>query len=482
VNGHDPTTLRRSDAPSDLELYRRANRYLDEGMIRPVAPQRPARPPLSRRQWMEWFLPRLGDPQRAFPAIHVAGTSGKGSVAMFIAEILRAARVRAGLHVSPYVQVSTEKLWVDGLYASAVELAELVEWIRPHAEACRGPEVPLHGIASVALVLEHFRRAGVEVAVVETGVGGRHDLTAVLRTEVAVISAVGFDHQRSLGETLEEIAWHKAGIIRPGGRAVALAGPGAAAAAAEARALDASLRLLDGDSFRCVDDEDGGTLLDYRGARLRLHGARLGMPGRFQAANAALALAAVEEWDRGGRVDEGAARLGLARARLPARLERMPSRRAAVMLDGAHNPDKLAALLGALPALGGRRVHVVYGAVAGREPDESVRRLAASADTFVATEPRVYAKPSRPAAEVAHLVSGVARGALLVEPDPRVALERALAAARPEDVLLATGSLYLCGELRDLWYPEEAVLEGRHSFPEPGRTGDHGRSSREEAK
>jgi dihydrofolate synthase/folylpolyglutamate synthase len=324
----------------------------------------------------------------------------------------------------------------------------------------------------VAVALEHFRRARVEVAVVETGVGGRHDLTAVVRTEVAVISAVGFDHQRSLGGTLEEIAWHKAGIIRPRSRAVALAGPGADAADAQAHAVDASLRLLDDDCFRWVDDGEGGTLLDYHGPRLQLRGARLGMPGRFQAANAALALAAVEEWDRAGRVDEGAARLGLARARLPARLERMPSGGPTVVLDGAHNPDKLAALLGALPELGGRRLHVVYGALAGRELDDPVRRLAARADTFVVTEPRVHAKPSRAAEEVAHVVGGVARGALLVEREPRVALERALAAARPEDVVLATGSLYLCGALRALWYPDEAVLEGRHSFPDiaSGRT------------
>jgi dihydrofolate synthase / folylpolyglutamate synthase len=454
-----------------LELYRRANHYLNEGLIRPSPPAQ--RPPRSRRQWMEWFLPLIGEPQRAFPAIHVAGTSGKGSVALFIAEILRAAGVHVGLHVSPYLQLSTEKLWVDGLYASADELAALVDWLRPLAEVCRGPLVPLHGLAAVAITLEHFRRRRVEVAVVEVGVGGRHDVTNVLRTSVAVVSSIGYDHLKALGSTLEDIAWHKVGVIQPRSRAVVLDGPAARAARVQAAQVDARLRVVGEASYRARVDEQRRVLLDFGGERLRLDGAPLGMPGAFQAANAALALAAVEEWDREGRVTVEAAREGLLRARLPARLEVMPARGepCAVVLDGAHNPDKLDALLAALPQLPHRRLHVVYGALAGRELDGPLRRLAAQADSFVATEPRVYGKPPRPAAEIGDAVSGAARARVRLEGQPAAALAVALQSAGGGDLVLVTGSIYLCGELRGRWFPEEQVLEQRRSFfaPDPGR-------------
>lgn len=145
--------------------YDRANHYIDHGLIRLDAET--SDPQRTRRDWMLWFLPHIGQPQHGIPAIHVTGTSGKGSVAMMIAEILRAHGLRVGLHVSPYLQVATEKLWVDGRYASVDEYEALVAWIRPICERLRGPEVPLHGLASVALCLEYFRRQAVDVIVME---------------------------------------------------------------------------------------------------------------------------------------------------------------------------------------------------------------------------------------------------------------------------------------------------------------------------
>jgi dihydrofolate synthase / folylpolyglutamate synthase len=453
-----------------LELYSRAAAYLEEGLIRTVLPEEPN--PLTGRAWMERFLPAVGHPERSFGAIHVAGTSGKGSVATMIAEILRAAGVRTGLHVSPYLQVSTEKLWVDGLYASVEELASLVEWVRPAAEGARGAHVPVHALASVAIALEHLRRSRVELGVVEVGVGGRDDVTNVLATRVAVVSAVGLDHQRVLGGTIEEIARHKAGIIRPGCRAVAIDGPGARAALEEAAAVGARIRVVGPDLYRGSPDPDGRRIrLDYRGTRFRLDGCAIAMPGRFQASNAALAVAAVEELAAEDfAVTEGAVREGLARARIPGRLEEIPAERAGVcpvLLDGAHNPDKLEALLGALEGWPRRRLHVVYGALASRPGERALCRLADMASTLVLAEPRAYAKPPRPAAELARLVESQAgrRARVAVEPSPTAAVALALEAAAPGDLVLVTGSLYLCGEARDLFYPKAQVLEARTSWP-----------------
>lgn len=447
-----------------VALYESANHYLNEGLIRTVSPEEPN--PRTRREWMEWLLPALGHPEAAYSAVHVAGTSGKGSVATMIAEILRAAGVRTGLHVSPYLQVSTEKLWADGLYASARELADLVEWIRPIAEARRGPHVPLHGMASVAIALEFFRRKRVAVGVMEAGVGGRMDLTNVMRTRVAVISSIGLDHVKTLGPDLDRIAWHKAGVIKPGCRAVAIEGQGNTAAREQAEATGAPLRIVRKNDFRGEADPSGRPLLWFRGERFRLERVPLGMLGMFQAENAALAVAAIEELDRDGEVSQAAVCEGLLRARLPGRIELVEptgQSRIPVLLDGAHNPDKLGALLGNVSRLSHERLHVVYGAIGSREPNRELRELASRAATFVATEPHVYQKSARPAREIAAVVEGRG-GKVAVETDPLRALDIALDAAAPGDLVLVTGSLYLCGEIRERWYPADEILAHRTSW------------------
>ncbi len=458
---------------TEWEKYAAASWYLDEGLIRrdppPEDQQRPAR---KRREWMEWFLPHLDQPQRAYPAVQVAGTSGKGSVAVMVAEILRAAGVRAGLHVTPYLQLNTEKLWVDGLYASAQQFHDLIEWIRPAAEACRGPFVPMHGLASVGICLEHFRREAVEVAVMETGVGGRNDITNVMQTRVALINHVGFDHLKTLGPTLDDIAWHKAGVIKPGSRGVVLDGTAKFAAARQARDVGAPLRVLGRECFSAEPGSggDGRVLFSFRGRRLRLERVPLRMVGRFQADNAALAVACVEELDPAGeRVDERAVAVGLSRARLPGRMEWVEpgghgSTRCRVLIDGAHNPDKLAAMLHSLEGLGERRLHVVFGGLGHRRPDAALLRLGQRAETLVLTEPQVYAKAPRPAGEAADAVRGRVPARVVAEPDPEAALDLALDAAGPDDLVLVTGSLYLCGQLRARFYPDERVLAERKSW------------------
>jgi dihydrofolate synthase/folylpolyglutamate synthase len=445
-----------------FQRYEAACRYINEGLIRTGDAPGSDR---TRREWMESFLPDLDHPERSFEAIHVAGTSGKGSVATMVAEILHAAGIRAALHVSPYLQVATEKLWAEGRYASAEEFSGLVDWIRPRAEARRGEEVPMHGMASVGLALEFFRRRAVALGVMEAGVGGRSDLTNVMRTRVAVVSALGLDHVKTLGPELRDIAWHKAGVIRAGCVAVVL--PSCPeivdAARGQAREVGAELRLLARDRFGGRVDDRGRTRLTYRGERLALDDVPLGMRGLFQAENAALAVAAVEAAGHG--VDPDAVTEGLARARLPGRLELIPpSERnpCPVLLDGAHNPDKLGAMLSGLLTLRRRRLHVVYGAIGSRSPDRELRRLAGLADTLVVTEPAVYQKTARPAEEILQVVRGETRA--LVERNALDAVAEALGQAEPDDLVAVTGSLYLCGEARERFYPAREVVERRCSW------------------
>ena len=436
--------------------YLQAARYINEGLIR-----KDALPGGRKRQeLMEALLPDLGHPEKSFPAIHVAGTSGKGSVATMIAEILCEHGVRTGLHVTPYLQVATEKLWIDGRYASGDEFAELVDWIRPIAEAWRSPTMPLHGLASVAIFLEHFRRSKIELGVVEVGVGGRHDLTNVLQTQVAVVTRVGLDHLKTLGPTLDDIAHHKAGILKKGCRAVVLEGPGLAAAESEARRWGVPLRCVRPTDWSVWETPEGWKM-NFRGRKLRLDEITLASPGPHQAENAALALAALEESELES-LDPDKVRRSLARARLPGRGEWLPGE-PRVLLDGAHNPDKLAAMIAALPSNPAPRLHVVYGGLEGRSPDAEIRRLARRSTTFVATEPTVYQKPARSCDEILEIVRNTGTKAFALA-NPKEALDAALARAEPNDLVLVTGSLYLVGEIRALRFPDEDVVVQQSSW------------------
>lgn len=460
--------------------YLRARDYVDEGLIRRhVIPSSTSKP--SPRDWMrQRLLPALDHPERAFRAIHVTGTAGKGSVATMIAEILRAAGYRTGLHRSPYLQVATENLWVDGAYASADAYADLVDALRPLAEALRGPAVPLRVLVAVALCLEHFRRQQVEVGVIEVGAGGRFDATNVLQTEVAVLTNVGHDHLETLGPTLEDVAWHKAGVIQGGCTAVVFADdeddPLWRAAQRQAAQVGATLHRVRASDLRYLPAADGTGRVALRTSRHGEQELPLAMAGPAQARNAALAVAACEAFDPGGtRIEATALRQGLARARLPARGEWLSDaarRRTGtvprVLLDGAHNPDKLGALQALLQEPAARRrarLHLLLGALRSKPVGDACAALARQADRVTVTEPGVYGKDAHPAAALAEQLRPHTRRPPAVQPSARTALAEVLAEAHADDLVVITGSLYLAGALRELWHPAADVLLERSSWP-----------------
>ncbi len=428
------------------ERYLVAEQALNEGLIRTGLPRRaPAELAAHQRvrlAEMRQFLAACGDPQRAYPAVHVTGTSGKGSVATAIAAGLQAAGLRVGLHISPYLQSQTEKICIAGQLLDGATFAELVATITPLARTLRRPETHAspHGMASVTVALEAFRRAEVDVAVVEAGCGGRFDLTNVLQTTLAVITSVGHDHLASLGPTLRDVAWHKVGIFRRGVPAVvSLAGDALATAEAEAAALDVPLQVL-------PPDERPFPERNQALARAALAGVlpRLGLPA------ATLRRPSVEA--------------AIRNARQPARLEVVPGS-PAVCLDGAHNPDKMQALLRALEAHPAGRLRprvALVGVLALKDGESIAAPLASTADAVVLTEPRVFEKPARPAASLAPCCAG---RSVHVCPDPDAAFDRALQLAGPAGLVVVTGSLYLVGALRERFYPKREVVLQRTSWP-----------------
>ena len=420
---------------------------------------------------MAALLRELGDPHLAYPVVHVAGTSGKGSVCTFVAGICRASGLKTGSHLTPYLQTPLEKLVVNDQLASREELVELVEWFERRRDSARTPGLlsePRYGPTWVALTFEYFRRRKVDIAVIEAGAGGRYDLTNVVVPVVAAVTSVGLDHVLSLGPTVLDIARHKAGVFKQGTPAIAIhTGDDVLASlkrhAGEAGAVFQPIRP--GVDFWPEAVTGGRDRLTYLGRNFSVRKAELGLLGAHQVENAAVACAIADTMaDAGYPITQGAVEQGLADARLQGRWETV-SDSPNVVLDGAHNPDKAAALAAVLRAQGrGRRLAVVVGVLGYKAAAEIVDELASAADLFVATEPAVYRKASLPAVDLGRMArsTGVAT---LVRAKPLEALRAAVDWAGPDGMVCVTGSLYLVGQVRERWYPAREIDSQRTPYP-----------------
>lgn len=455
---------------SAIQQYQRAEQYVNGLIMGPPSP--PAGTPpdeiraraIARLERLRAFLGFLGDPQRAYRTIHVAGTSGKGSTSTFTASILSAAGFRTGTHVSPYLQVATEKLQIDGQIVSASRYSALVNSMRESVEAwvTAGHERPNYGEFWVAMTYRYFAEARVDVAVIEVGAGGRFDVTNVIEPDVAAITSIGYDHTVTLGSTLPEIAWHKAGIIKSGAIAVTAVSEPEALPAIEAEAREHGVelrRVRHGEEYDTVQSDERGTSFVDTASGRRFH---VQLPGSFQAANAATAVAIARAFDPEHATDDVIA-AGLDAARFPGRMETV-QRAPLVLLDGAHNPEKVASLASNLKELyPGRRKLLVFGALESKSYHEMLTSLLPQASVLVATAPKVFAKPSTTAADIAAL----APPDIVVEAidDPVAAVGRALELADPNDLVVVTGSLYLVGNVRERWYPSEQILARGTCWP-----------------
>jgi dihydrofolate synthase/folylpolyglutamate synthase len=389
----------------------------------------------------------LGDPQDRVPAVHVAGTNGKGSVSAMTASMLTAAGLKTGLYTSPYIQDIRECLSVDGAPIPDGEFARIAGDIEPHARRMAGDGAPptQFEIETAAAFL-WFARRGCAAAVVETGLGGRLDATNVIaRPRVSVLTPISLDHTAILGDTIERIAREKCGIIKPGGVTVACPAQREEAwrvirqSAAEA---GNALVVPDMTDVRELSFGLSGTDIEYKG--LRLH---IPLTGRHQVMNAVTAVetALALRERRGMTIPDEAVAAGMRAARMPMRQEWFAGR-PGVLLDGAHNPDGLLALADTIKRfLAGRRTAVVMGMLADKDVEPSVGLIAPLCGKFVACRPMSpRALPSERAAEVArkHCAD------VTVRDDIAGALEEAGQYAGAEGAVVVCGSLYLAGPAR----------------------------------
>jgi dihydrofolate synthase/folylpolyglutamate synthase len=487
----DAGTVVSAPAKDELDRYFVAAARLD-ALIDPAGPADRSLAAVTARaaaklERARAFLGFLGNPQDTFPIVHVTGTSGKGSTCAAIASILTHAGYRVGLATSPYLQVATEKVQIGerliapGAFAALVD--ELLEAAESWSRRARLNRPVSYGEVWTALMATWFARERVDLAVVEVGAGGRFDVTNLVRPLVTVVTSVGLDHTGTLGPTIEQIAWHKAGIFKPTAAAVTAAADPTALAVlrGEAESLGVALTEIDPErSVRVLESSSAGAvwhLVDAKG-RPQSPLLRTNVPGRYQAVNGATALTVVRLLDAHGfAVPDRAVESGLSAARLPGRGERMPVVAGpGVLVDVAHNPDKVRALVSSLPhefkdegGVAARPV-LLTGALASKDVRAMLEIVTPVASAVVTTSVGVTGKHPLAAEAMARLATETGFGGpVIAEPDPVRALETALRWAHELGVpVLATGSLFLAGRVREHWYRGEDILRQRTPWPAPG--------------
>jgi dihydrofolate synthase/folylpolyglutamate synthase len=390
---------------------------------------------------------RLGRPETRVPSVLVAGTNGKGSTAATLSAIADEAGLRAGLYTSPHLIAVTERIRVgrDDVAPEALDAA----LARVFEAADRAPAVPLtYFEALTAAAFAVFADAGLDLAVLEVGLGGRHDATNVAPARLSLVTSIGYDHMADLGPTLDAIAREKAGVFRSGRPALVWADDaGARRALREAGESAGALlhEVQDEVTLAQLDTDLSGSRFTLE-TPVRRYALATPLPGRHQARNAAMAVRAAELWAEGEpRIGADAIRAGVAAVRWPGRLERFRVGGRDVLLDGCHNAEGAAALARFLTDAG-IRGDLVFGAMVDKEIEEIGRLLLPSVARVRFTAPA--SERACPPEELARRLAGLAPESATA-PSVESALDAELASARSEPIIVA-GSLYLVGEARSL--------------------------------
>jgi len=411
------------------------------------------------------LLEQLGRPQERFPSIHIAGTKGKGSVAAMCAACLRLAGLRVGLYTSPHLREFRERIRIlspdddDGRISEA-EFVAVMDRVRPAIEAT--PGVTWFEIVT-AIAFDHFAASAVDVAVVEVGLGGRLDATNILTPLVSVITSLSLDHTQLLGDTLAQIAAEKGGIIKPGVPVVTATQQPEALATLEQIAAErgAPLTVIGRDwPYEIIRSHDGGAtrqrIVAGGGAQPRLIPPGtpfvVGLPGEHQTLNAAVALAALErvsdhfpdltvaDMQRGLAAVEWAGRLQV--------LQQGPGR-PMLLVDCAHNDDSAAKLVAALRAdYDYGRLVLLFGAPEDKNVAGMLARLLPLAGSVVMTTAN-HPRSATPE-QLAELAATLGHEATVTH-SVAEGLRAALAAAGPGDLVCATGSIIVVGDLLNHW-------------------------------
>jgi dihydrofolate synthase / folylpolyglutamate synthase len=375
----------------------------------------------------ELLLSALDNPERAFPSVQIAGTNGKGSTAAMLDSICRAAGIKCGLYTSPHLVSITERIRVSGEAIVPEEFAACATTVREVSEQLRRDKLiealPTFFEQLTAIALLAFRRAGIELAILETGLGGRLDSTTAANAHIVAITQIAMDHEEYLGHTLESIASEKAAIIRPGVEAVIAPQRPEAMAVLLKRCAETGVVPILADSVKGFEN------------------VRLGLRGRHQIDNAAVGIRLAELLG----ISHSEIVSGLENAQHPGRLELIPHK-PDFLLDGAHNPAGCESLRAHLEEFGTQPLTLVFGAMRDKQLDQIGEILFPVADVLILTP---IANLRSASIEILRPIAGrFARGAVIETNSSAEALRVAVARTSPEGLICIAGSLYLIGEVR----------------------------------
>lgn len=385
---------------------------------------------------------RLGDAECGTPFIHVTGTNGKGSVSAMIESVLRAAGYRTGLFTSPALSRMNEEIRIGGKMLSDEAFASFAGQLVPAVDAMDDKPTEFERLTAMAMLA--FRESHCDVAVLEVGLGGRRDSTNIIPApDAAVITSIGLEHTEYLGNTLEEIAAEKGGIIKDGSPVVL---------ARQSDAVMDTIRAICAEKHAplTITEEPELLSLSIEAQRFRYRGRELSLPllGAYQLQNAAVALDTIDTLvrERGYRISEEAIRAGFAAVRWGARMEIL-RRDPLVLLDGAHNPNGAAQLAVSLSALlPGQKLTLVMGVMADKDYSSMLSTLAPYAARLITATPDYYRALSSEA------LAAEARRCLSVPVIDGGALEHALSLAldlcKADEAVCIFGTLYQAGAVR----------------------------------
>lgn len=402
---------------------------------------------------MEILLDKLGNPHQDLKVIHVAGTNGKGSVCRYLYEALRENGYKAGLYISPFILRFNERIQFDGQDISDEDLRRYTETVVKKAEEMveEGKDSPTEFEVVTAIAFLYFAKKEADFVILEVGLGGRGDSTnAVERPLISIITSISYDHMAQLGDTLEKIAWEKAGIIKTGAPVVSNAAQREAAAVIARTAYEKGCVLHDATKLRCAvwDSSERGSSFDLEIDGTDYSGVRISMAGAHQVENAKTALLALEILRKQGIIKVTRQRLyrAMEKAAQPGRFE-IVGTDPYLILDGAHNEAGAEALKQAMERCFPRqRILMVAGMLADKEIDKIADQFLEITDQFIAAEPDNPRK--LPAQKLAKTLR--AKGAECeCAADAESAVRMAARHPSKPDVILFAGSLYLIGEIKE---------------------------------
>lgn len=411
----------------------------------------------------EQLLRALGDPQKSFLKVQIAGTNGKGSTAVMLEAMARSAGISTGLYTSPHLQSITERIKVDGQDISEETFARLTTQVSEAATRLveKGTLVSLptffEHVTVIALLA--FGERHVRLAILETGLGGRLDSTTATRAELVAITPIALDHQEYLGETLPEIAAEKAAIIRPGVVALVATQPDSvmevilnkcATCHVEPRLIEHDIRIID-------RDQQGRMHFTFKTNESVYENVRVNLPGRHQTTNAALAIGIAEALTTlGFEIPQHAVITGLETATHPGRLE-WSMGKPSFLFDGAHNQAGATALREYLDEFVDAPVTLVFGAMRDKDLEQMAATLFPVASHIILTEIKNPRSATREdLAELVRHENDSCRAT--VYGDSNDALNGAVEHAYPNGLICVTGSLYLVGEVQARLRHEEHAI------------------------